>query len=150
MDFQSIETLNARDRLKCARLLRVMDDVLDRTPSSGSSGGEGVNAESIIPHGRSFRGDPMSITISVGNGAQRFRGSDNGITISTHSNETVEDFLNKFADDNNLARNSFKAICNGKFLTPETIEGRALAFGFEPPEWDGVRTNRADIFKNPT
>ena len=124
-DFQSIETLNARDRLKCARLLRVMDDVLDRTPSSGSSGGEGVNAESIIPHGRSFRGDPMSITISVGNGAQRFRGSDNGITISTHSNETVEDFLNKFADDNNLARNSFKAICNGKFLTPETIEGRA-------------------------
>ena len=124
-DFQSIETLNARGRLKCARLLRVMDDVLDRTPSSGSSGSEGVNAESIIPHGRSFRGDPMSITISVGHGAQRFRGSDNGITISTHSNETVEDFLNKFADDNNLARNSFKAICNGKFLTPETIEGRA-------------------------
>ena len=53
-DFQSIETLNGRDRLKCARLLRVLDEVLDRTPSSSASGGKDINAESIIPHGRSF------------------------------------------------------------------------------------------------
>ena len=62
-DFQGIEALNGRERLKCARLLRVLDDVLDRTPSSGSSGSDGTNSESIIPHGRSFRGDPISITI---------------------------------------------------------------------------------------
>ena len=124
-DFQGIEALNGRERLKCARLLRVLDDVLDRTPSSGSSGSDGTNSESIIPHGRSFRGDPISITISVGNAGQRFRGGENNAhIISTHSNETVEDFLNKFANENNVAPNSFKAICNGKVLTTETMGGR--------------------------
>ena len=124
-DFQSIETLNERDRLKCARLLRVLDEVLDRTPSSSASGGNDINAESIIPHGRSFRGDPMSITISIGNSGRYRGGENNARAISTHSNETVEDFLNNFASANGVARDSFKAICNGKLLATETREGRA-------------------------